>query len=68
MASTFKIGDVVKLRSGGPRMTVAETGAASGSVLCHWFNRNDDVWSPQHAGFKADQLVQVTDDASRDSD
>ncbi|MEI9409150.1 DUF2158 domain-containing protein [Mesorhizobium sp. Cs1299R1N1] len=56
MPNTFKTGDVVKLRSGGPRMTVSD-GAASGMYLCHWFNREGDVWTPQHAGFKQEQLV-----------
>jgi len=56
MPNTFKTGDVVKLKSGGPKMTVSD-GAASGMYLCHWFNREGDVWIPQHAGFKPDQLV-----------
>jgi uncharacterized protein YodC (DUF2158 family) len=56
MPNTFKTGDVVKLKSGGPKMTVSD-GAASGMYLCHWFNKDGDVWTPQHAGFKPDQLV-----------
>ncbi len=56
MAETFKTGDVVRLRSGGPNMTVSDT-AASGLYLCHWFNREGDVWTPQHAGFKPAQLT-----------
>ena len=56
MPNTFKTGDVVKLKSGGPKMTVSD-GAASGMYLCHWFNCEGDVWIPQHAGFKPDQLV-----------
>ncbi|UDL89439.1 DUF2158 domain-containing protein [Mesorhizobium sp. PAMC28654] len=58
MAGTFKTGDVVKLKSGGPDMTVSD-GSASGSYLCHWFNREGDVWIPQHVGFKPDQLKLV---------
>ena len=39
----FKPGDVVKLRSGGPCMTIQLnssnfTGAASTSVICKWFD------------------------------
>jgi uncharacterized protein YodC (DUF2158 family) len=58
MPNSFKTGDVVRLKSGGPEMTVSD-GAASGTYLCHWFNREGDVWTPQHAGFKPDQLVVV---------
>ncbi|RAZ84099.1 DUF2158 domain-containing protein [Mesorhizobium hawassense] len=58
MPNSFKTGDVVRLKSGGPQMTVSD-GAASGMYLCHWFNRDGDVWIPQHAGFKPDQLVVI---------
>jgi uncharacterized protein YodC (DUF2158 family) len=58
MADSFKTGDVVQLKSGGPRMTVNDV-PASGSVLCNWFNREGDVWTPQHAGFKPDQLMEA---------
>ncbi|MDG4855932.1 MAG: DUF2158 domain-containing protein [Mesorhizobium sp.] len=58
MPNTFKTGDIVRLKSGGPEMTVSD-GAASGTYLCHWFNRDGDVWTPQHAGFKPDQLMVV---------
>ena len=56
MPNNFKTGDVVKQKSGGPRMTVSD-GSASGMYLCHWFNREGEVWTPQHAGFKPEQLV-----------
>jgi uncharacterized protein YodC (DUF2158 family) len=38
MAGGFKIGDVVELNSGGPKMTVAASPADDGTVLCIWFN------------------------------
>ncbi|MHA6641112.1 YodC family protein [Mesorhizobium sp. A623] len=60
MADSFKPGDVVRLKSGGPQMTVSDASAASGAVMCNWFNREGDVWTPQHAGFKSDQLVAAT--------
>jgi uncharacterized protein YodC (DUF2158 family) len=56
MSNSFKTGDVVRLKSGGPKMTISD-GAASGTYMCHWFNREGDMWTPQHAGFKPDQLV-----------
>ncbi|WP_080920626.1 hypothetical protein [Pseudaminobacter manganicus] len=37
-------------------MTVGDATAASGSVLCHWFNREGETWTPQHAGYKREQL------------
>ncbi|HEY4191221.1 MAG TPA: DUF2158 domain-containing protein [Mesorhizobium sp.] len=61
MADKLKTGDIVQLKSGGPKMTIADASAASGSILCHWFNRDGDAWNPQHAGFKSDQLVRLED-------
>lgn len=40
----YEIGDVVKLRSGGPSMTVTNFGSAYGpadDVVCVWFDGND---------------------------
>ena len=44
--SSFKKGDVVVMRSGGPKMTVADVGNYSGSglgpedgVKCQWFEK-----------------------------
>ncbi len=34
----FKVGDVVQLKSGGPKMTVTETGGCK--VACSWFLGN----------------------------
>lgn len=33
----FKVGDIVKLKSGGPDMTVEEWSAYYGSYECQWF-------------------------------
>jgi uncharacterized protein YodC (DUF2158 family) len=35
--AAFKAGDTVRLKSGGPLMTVKEN-KVGGSVLCEWFN------------------------------
>jgi uncharacterized protein YodC (DUF2158 family) len=46
---TLKVGDVVRLNSGGPDMTVLavdETG-----VLCTWFNGHDGHWNRVTDGF-----------------
>jgi len=36
----FEIGDVVQLRSGGPRMTVHSL-VSDGDVVCQWFEGNE---------------------------
>jgi uncharacterized protein YodC (DUF2158 family) len=36
MSETFKVGDEVKLKSGGPAMTVEEVN--EGDILCVWFD------------------------------
>ncbi|WP_372402914.1 YodC family protein [Alcaligenes faecalis] len=35
--STFRIGDVVQLRSGGPEMTVIDMNQKGENVKCVWF-------------------------------
>lgn len=37
MEKAFKAGDVVQLKSGGPKMTVEGYAAMIGSVICTWF-------------------------------
>ena len=36
MAETFNVGDVVELKSGGPKMTVTDFGPDSGKVPTVW--------------------------------
>jgi uncharacterized protein YodC (DUF2158 family) len=36
----FKVGDVVQLKSGGPKMTVSEL-ESDNRVFCIWFSGND---------------------------
>jgi uncharacterized protein YodC (DUF2158 family) len=33
----FEVGDVVRLRSGGPKMTVQEVIEIGGNIRCQWF-------------------------------
>ncbi|MDX7950488.1 DUF2158 domain-containing protein [Lichenihabitans sp. Uapishka_5] len=40
----FKVGDVVRLKSGGPLMTV-QVAAAAGGYECAWFNRSDGTYT-----------------------
>ena len=53
-----KIGNVVKLVSGGPDMTIAEVGAGDkeGHVQCQWFNSAAELqtaWYPAVARIPA---------------
>ena len=45
MTYKFKVGDVVKLKSGGPIMTVAEVTEDEHRVQVHctWFNKNEPL-------------------------
>lgn len=55
----FKIGDVVKLKSGGPNMTVTDTDLDPGeSYWCQWFAGSKE----QKAHFPADALLPVTEE------
>ena len=52
MAESFKLGDVVKLKSGGPKMTVTQTGDLHGehTVWCVWFvgtKKEEDTFAPE---------------------
>ena len=54
MAEVFGLGDTVRLRSGGPVMTVNEK-AQGGGLVCVWF-AGDDV---KHHAFRAEALEPV---------
>lgn len=42
----FKAGDVVRLKSGSPKMTVKES-RSDGSVACQWIDRNGRAQADQ---------------------
>ncbi len=46
----LKIGDVVILKSGGPKMTVYAIG---NDASCKWFDKNDEL---QYAAFLKEEL------------
>ena len=54
--SKFKMGDVVTLKSGGPRMTVQAADAVQGTVKLVYFTRHDPL--PQCIGI-AEDLVRL---------
>ncbi|WP_316398499.1 YodC family protein [Bradyrhizobium sp. 33ap4] len=53
MAEEFKAGDVVQLKSGGPRMTVSQVGEdqyGQRKVWCVWFEKTkkyEDTFEPE---------------------
>ena len=51
----FKVGEVVRLKTGGPEMTIEAIDAKSPDVICTWLAEND----PQHSRFKSLTLRKV---------
>lgn len=51
---TLKVGDIVELKSGGPKMTVAAVKAER--AFCIWFNRRDDYHEEQTGEFFVETL------------
>jgi uncharacterized protein YodC (DUF2158 family) len=49
---TFKVGETVRLKSGGPLMTVVEA-RSDGTIFVSWFNKDEDKKSDH---FPADSL------------
>lgn len=58
MADKFKTGDVVRLKSDGPNMTVVKYGSYRGErkCLCQWF---DDKNKPDQRVFYEEELEMV---------
>lgn len=60
MADGIKPGDVVQLKSGGPKMTVASINA--GRAICEWF----DGGRREAHGFNLEVLVKVPDERRKE--
>jgi uncharacterized protein YodC (DUF2158 family) len=58
--STFKVGDVVRMKSGGPRMTVVSEGGEQ--TGCQWF---DEKKTLQSGRFHTQALELATDGGIR---
>jgi uncharacterized protein YodC (DUF2158 family) len=54
MAEQFKAGDTVRLKSGGPLMTVNRV-EPEGRTMCEWF---DDKGTPQFRTFPSTSLAE----------
>lgn len=51
-AHDLKVGDVVRLKSGGPKMTVSSTmPTVSATITCIWFVGNGEVWGNIQTGY-----------------
>lgn len=60
MADEFKVGDVVQLKSGGPRMTVSQISAtgtrADLHAWCDWFIQDKAPWKKDNGVFPLTSL------------
>ncbi|NTJ66019.1 DUF2158 domain-containing protein [Agrobacterium rhizogenes] len=63
MNNEIKAGSVVQLKSGGPKMTVAETGEYGydgyQSAKCHWFIQDKAPWKKEEAYFPLTSLKEI---------
>ena len=57
MPEIFKIGDVVRLKSGGPLMTITAEEDEKGFVHATWFDASGRRSKPEEGFFDADALV-----------
>lgn len=53
----IETGDIVQLKSGGPRMTAAEV--STDIVICHWFDHDEHA---HLQGFRPAMLAAVIDE------
>ncbi|MGI9250418.1 MAG: YodC family protein [Pseudohongiellaceae bacterium] len=63
MAEQFKVGDVVRLKSGSPRMTVINV--RGDEVTTEWFDVGENKL--KNHTFSPDALILVEDEASGDN-
>lgn len=54
----FKNGDIVELKSGGPKMTIASV--KQERAICMWFNQREDVHEEKTGEFLLVTLQKVT--------
>jgi uncharacterized protein YodC (DUF2158 family) len=52
MSEIFNLGDTVRLRSGGPVMTINEKAQGGAGLVCVWFDGND----VKHHSFRPEAL------------
>ena len=54
----FKVGDVVQLKSGGPKMTVKNVYESDNTYSCQWFTGSKLA----DGHFPQDSLIRIADD------
>jgi len=54
----YVVGDIVQLKSGGPRMTVEENSSTTTYVVCQWFAGN----KLERGTFQPESLKKVQDE------
>lgn len=59
MAQAFKVGDVVRLKSDGPKMTVIYISEDGTTISCTWFVSSGS--KPETGSFPAEALEVVTE-------
>jgi uncharacterized protein YodC (DUF2158 family) len=57
----FEVGDVVRLRSGGPKMTIQEVIQIGGNIRCQWFVQGE----VRHSVFHPRSLQKLAWDEER---
>ena len=63
--STFQIGDIVRLRSGGPRMTIVDKNVILEEVIeCSWFSAKGKHQDAALKGFYPPRALQLITEAS----
>ena len=60
--NSFKVGDVVRLKSGGPLMTVQQATYAD-NIMCTWFGENNKRMSE---GFHPRTLQKIVPEGAND--
>jgi uncharacterized protein YodC (DUF2158 family) len=65
----FKVGDIVKLKSGGPKMTVCEVHTIlETQVECSWFSRTGKHQDALLRGFYPPRALELITEASASDD
>ena len=62
MSKTYNVGDIVKLKSGGPEMTIEEvgTGLHKGDYRCQWFAGKKLNWGT----FPYESLIEAKEETN----
>jgi len=58
MVSSLKVGDIVQLKSGGPKMTVTSGLLSSQTHECSWFENTE----LKHGKFPPDAVVVISEE------